>query len=138
MRANDSNCGHFRPSRTGRVRGTGHSPSGRRGHHNDRVPDDGFVIELALIGLLILLNGFFAATEIAVVSARRSRLQAMVEQGNRKAEAAVRLKADMDRFLATVQIGVTVVSTLASAVGGVAGIERLEPLFASLGSRGRE
>lgn len=100
--------------------------------HNHRMLDDGFLIELALIGLLILLNGFFAATEIAVVSARRGRLQAMVEQGNRKAEAALRLKGDMDRFLATVQIGVTVVSTLASAVGGVAAIERLEPLIASL------
>ena len=94
--------------------------------------DDGFLIELALVVLLILLNGFFAATEIAVVSARRSRLQSRAEQGERKALAALRLKDDMDRFLATVQIGVTVVSTLASAVGGVAAIERLEPLIASL------
>ena len=94
--------------------------------------DDGFMIELAVIGLLILLNGFFAATEIAFVSARRGRLQVLADHGNRKALAALRLKGDMDRFLATVQIGVTVVSTLASAVGGVAAIERLEPLIAAL------
>ena len=51
---------------------------------------------------------------------------------DRRAAALLRLKADPDRFLATVQIGVTVVATLASAVGGVAAIERLEPWFASI------
>jgi putative hemolysin len=96
------------------------------------MSDDGFLLELALIGVLILLNGFFAAAEIATVSARRSRLQAMADEGSKGAQAALRLKADLDRFLATVQIGVTVVGTLASAVGGVAAIERLEPLLASV------
>jgi putative hemolysin len=97
------------------------------------MSDDGFLFELALVGVLIVLNGFFAAAEIAIVAARRSRLQALAEDGKRGAQAALRLKADPDRFLATVQIGVTVVSTLASAVGGVAAIERLEPLIASMG-----
>jgi putative hemolysin len=99
-----------------------------------QMSDDGAALELALVGVLILLNGFFAAAEIAIVSARRSRLQALAEEGRRGALAALRLKADLDRFLATVQIGVTVVSTLASTVGGVAAIERLEPLIASLGA----
>ena len=94
--------------------------------------DDGFVLELLLVGVLIALNGFFAAAEIAIVSARRGRLQALAEEGRRGAQSALRLKSDPDRFLATVQIGVTVVSTLASAVGGVAAIERLEPLIASM------
>jgi putative hemolysin len=94
--------------------------------------DDGIVIELALVAVLILLNGFFAGAEIAMVSARRGRLQARAEEGHRGAQAALRLKADPDRFLATVQIGVTMVGTLASAVGGVAAIERLEPFFAAL------
>jgi putative hemolysin len=93
--------------------------------------DDGFLIEIALIAALILINGFFAGAEIAVVAARRSRIQALLPR-DRRAAAVLRLKADPDRFLATVQIGVTVVSTLASAVGGVAAIERLEPWFASL------
>jgi putative hemolysin len=96
------------------------------------MSDDGFLIELGLVGVLIVLNGFFAAAEIAIVSARRSRLQALADEGKRGAQAALRLKADPDRFLATVQVGVTVVSTLASAVGGVAAIERLEPLIASM------
>lgn len=96
------------------------------------MSDDGFVLELVLVGVLIALNAFFAAAEIAIVSARRGRLQALAEEGRRGAVSALRLKSDPDRFLATVQIGVTVVSTLASAVGGVAAIERLEPLIASL------
>jgi putative hemolysin len=96
------------------------------------VSDDGILIELALIGLLILLNGFFAGAEIAVVSARAARLRGLAEEGNRRAAAALRLKEDPDRFLATVQIGVTLVGTLASAVGGVAAIERLEPAIAAL------
>ena len=94
--------------------------------------DDGFYFEIAFVLLLILLNGVFAAAEIAVVTASRGRLQALAESGDRRAVAALRLKSDPDRFLATVQIGVTAVGTLASAVGGVAAIERLEPLFAAL------
>jgi putative hemolysin len=96
------------------------------------MANDGFLLELALIAVLILLNGFFAASEIALVSARTSRLQALADEGRRHALTALRLKADPDRFLATVQIGVTMVSTLASAVGGVAAIERIEPWIASL------
>jgi putative hemolysin len=96
------------------------------------VGDDGILIELILVGLLILLNGFFAGAEIAVVSARATRLRSLAEEGRRRAAAALRLKDDPDRFLATVQIGVTLVGTLASAVGGVAAIERLEPAVAAL------
>jgi len=96
------------------------------------VGGDGFVIELALIGVLILLNAFFAGAEIAVISARTPRLRVLAEAGNARAAAALRLKNDPDRFLATVQVGVTLVGTLASAVGGVAAIERLEPAIAAL------
>jgi putative hemolysin len=96
------------------------------------MADDGFLLELLLIGLLILINGFFAGAEIAVVSARRARIQVRAAKGDRNARALLELKADLDGFLATVQVGVTVVGTLASAVGGVAAIERLEPLVAAL------
>jgi putative hemolysin len=91
---------------------------------------DGFALELMLVGFLILLNAFFAGAELAVVSARGARIRPLVEAGDRRALALVELKADPDRFLATVQIGVTLVGTLASAVGGVAAVERLEPWFA--------
>lgn len=96
------------------------------------MSDDGFLVEVVLIGVLILLNGFFAGAEIAVISARRARIQARAQQGDRRAQALLLLKADPDRFLATVQIGVTLVGTLASAVGGVAAVERIEPLVATL------
>lgn len=94
--------------------------------------DDGFVIEVLLVGCLIVLNGLFSGAEIAVVSARVGRLRTLAEEGRGGAQAALRLKADPDRFLATVQIGVTMVGTLASAVGGVAAIERVEPFFAAV------
>ncbi|HET7295278.1 MAG TPA: hemolysin family protein [Vicinamibacteria bacterium] len=93
---------------------------------------DGFALEVTLVAVLILLNGFFAGAEIAVISARRARIRPRAEAGQRAAQALLRLKSDPDRFLATVQIGVTLVGTLASAVGGVAAVERLEPLLASL------
>jgi putative hemolysin len=96
------------------------------------MSDDGFALEVALIGALILLNAFFAGAEIAVISARKARIRPRALAGDRRAQALLRLKADPDRFLATVQIGVTLVGTLASAVGGVAAVERIEPLVAAL------
>ena len=98
------------------------------------MSDDGFAIEISLVAVLILLNGFFAGAEIAVIAARRARIQPLAQMGDRSAQSLLRLKADPDRFLATVQIGVTLGGTLASAVGGVAAVERLEPLIASLPS----
>ena len=102
------------------------------------MSDDGFAIEIGLVAVLILLNGFFAGAEIAVISAGRARIQAQAQVGNRRAQALLCLKADPERLLATVQIGVTLVGTLASAVGGVAAVERLEPLLAAVpGGRDR-
>jgi putative hemolysin len=87
--------------------------------------------ELALIALGILLNGFFAAAEIALVSARVSRLRAM--EPSPGAAAALRLKEAPETFLATVQVGITLVGTLASAVGGATASEALTPVLAGLG-----
>lgn len=96
------------------------------------MTDEGVGIELALVAVLILFNGFFAGAELALVSARRSRLQTLARGGDRRATAALALLDDPDRLLATVQIGVTLVGTLASAVGGVAAVEKLEPMIAEL------
>src|SRR5687768_4285771 len=92
----------------------------------------GVLLELGFVFLLIVLNGFFSGSEIAVISARKGRLQALADEGSRGAAAALRLKADPDRFMATVQIGVTLVGTLASAVGGMAAAKKLEPVYAGL------
>lgn len=71
-----------------------------------------------MIGLLILANGFFAAAEIAVIAARRGRLRQLAEEGHRGAVAALELAENPNRFLPTVQVGITLVSTLAAAFGG--------------------
>ncbi len=93
---------------------------------------ESFWFELALIFFLILANGFFAASEIAVIATRKTRIDSLVEKGARSATVLARLKDDPDRFLATVQIGVTLVGTLASAIGGAAAIQFLKPLIESL------
>ena len=93
---------------------------------------DSLWFEMGLIFLLILANGFFAAAEIAIISMRKTRIDTLLEAGARSAAALARLKNDPDRFLATVQIGVTLVGTLASAVGGALAIEFLKPLIQAL------
>ncbi len=76
------------------------------------------IIEIIIIFVLILANGFFAASEIAIVSARRSRLQQQVDAGKKNAQQALELAERPDKFLATVQVGMTLISTLASVFGG--------------------
>lgn len=84
-------------------------------------------LELVIVLLLILANGFFAGAELAIVSVRRGRIAQLVADGNKRARIVEQLHADPHRFLATVQIGVTLVGTLASAVGGAAAVEVIKP-----------
>ncbi|HXH03078.1 MAG TPA: hemolysin family protein [Candidatus Competibacteraceae bacterium] len=88
--------------------------------------------ELLIILLLILLNGFFAMSELAVVSARRARLVALAEQGQRGAAAALRLAEEPGRFLSTVQIGITLIGIFAGAYGGATLSGRLAEALAAL------
>ena len=83
--------------------------------------------EVLLIVILILLNGYLAGTEIAVVTARKSHIKQMAESGKRNAKIFLKLKEEPDRFLATIQIGITVVGVLASAVGGAMAIKVIKP-----------
>lgn len=76
------------------------------------------ILEMVIILLLILANGFFAASEIAIISARRGRLQQRADAGNTGARKALELTAHPDRFLATVQIGITLIATFTAAFGG--------------------
>jgi putative hemolysin len=94
-------------------------------------------LEVAVVGLLILVNGFFAATEIALVSARRSRIQQLSDAGDARAQRVLGLQGDPDRFLATVQVGVTFVGTLASAVGGATAVRAVSPLLQDVPLVGR-
>ncbi len=74
--------------------------------------------EILLILALILANGFFAAAEIAIIAARRGRLEQRAAEGSRNAEMALALSRDPNRFLPTVQIGITLVSAFGAAYGG--------------------
>ena len=65
-------------------------------------------MEIIIIILLILLNGLFAMSEIALISARRSNLTARAKQGNKAAAKALQLAQDPDRFLSKIQIGIKI------------------------------
>ncbi len=75
-------------------------------------------LEVVVIALLILLNGLFALSELALVAARKARLQQRAEKGDRRARAALKLARAPDQFLSTVQVGITLVGILAGAFGG--------------------
>lgn len=83
-------------------------------------------IEILLILLLLLANGVFAMSEIAVVTARQARLEKLAGEGSRRARRALDLAREPTQFLATVQVGITLVGILAGAFGGAGLAERLD------------
>jgi len=85
--------------------------------------------EIILIFLLILANGFFAISEIALVAARKSKIRQLAEAGDKQAQVVQKLQEDPNLFLATVQIGVTLVGTLAAVVGGARIVKFLQSVF---------
>ena len=89
-------------------------------------------LDFLLIFILILANGFFASAEIAVVSARETRLQTRSNAGDARAAKVLHLQRKPGEFLATVQIGITLVGTLASAVGGVEAVRWLGPQLSKI------
>src|SRR5690349_794752 len=76
--------------------------------------------DILIIAVLIMFNGFFALSEIAVVSSRPARLQMLASEGTRGATAALRLAEDPTGFLSAVQIGITLVAILSGAYGEAA------------------
>ena len=74
--------------------------------------------EVVIVLVLILANGFFSGAEMAIVASRRGRLRQMADEGDEAARTALELASSPDRFLPTVQIGITLVGTLAAAYGG--------------------
>jgi len=81
--------------------------------------------DIGLILLLIVLNGFFVAAEIAFVSVRRTRLDELADEGDRRAARALRLLRDPGRFLAVIQVAITFLGALASAVAAVSIVQLL-------------
>src|SRR5215212_1483186 len=78
----------------------------------------GVALQIAVIIVLILLNGFFALSETALVSSRKARLRQRAEEGDRRARDALELADSPNRFLSTVQIGTSLIGVLAGAFGG--------------------
>ena len=85
--------------------------------------------DILLIIIFIIINGFFAGAEIAVVTARRSHIRHLVEEGNRRAEILHKFKGEPERFLATTQLGVTLAGVIAAAIGGAIAIKTIKPLI---------
>jgi putative hemolysin len=93
----------------------------------------GSFVEILVLSALILINGLFAMSEIALVTARRARLQKLVEEGDAAAAAAVKLGEDPTRFLSTIQIGITSIGVLNGIVGEAALAAPLAAWLAELG-----
>ncbi len=87
-------------------------------------------LEIILILVLIVLNGLFSAGETAVVAFRKSKIKELQkERKDKRIEALLHMKDNPERFLAAVQIGITLFGTLASAIGGVLAVQYLVPVF---------
>lgn len=89
-------------------------------------------MEIAIILFLILLNGVFSMSEIALVSSRKSRLETEAKRGDKKAKAALDLANSPNRFLSTVQIGITLIGILTGIYGGEKFTVILEPYIAAI------
>ncbi|MCX9012270.1 MAG: hemolysin family protein [Candidatus Methanoperedens sp.] len=94
------------------------------------MPDIAF--QILFIILLIIANGIFSMSEIAIVSARKARLKQLANEGNAKAAAALELANSPNRLLSTVQIGITLIGILAGVVGGATIAEELAVHLSSI------
>jgi len=88
--------------------------------------------ELFFLLLLILLNGVFAMSELAVVSARKTRLQQRAQEGDHNAGIALELANAPNQFLATIQIGITLVGIFAGAFGGATLAEEIDAMVSEI------
>ncbi len=86
-------------------------------------------IDIIIILLLVLLNGFFALSEIAIVSASKNKLDVASKNGSRGAARAQKLQSDPDNFLSSVQVGITLIGIINGAYGGQAFAGKLAPFF---------
>lgn len=87
------------------------------------------VVEIILIFVLILINGFFAMSELALVSARKVRLEQRADDGDKGARSALKLTEDSSRLLSAVQVGITLVGIFTGALGGATLADRLTELL---------
>jgi putative hemolysin len=89
-------------------------------------------LELVAVAALVLLNGFFVAAEYALVTVRRTRMHELEQEGNRRARLVLSLTQEPPRFIAAMQLGVTVTSLAIGALGEHALTRAFDPLMASV------
>ncbi len=87
------------------------------------------LLKIGVVILLVLSNGYFVAAEFAMVSVRRSRIAALVSEGNKRAQAVMRVLDDITAFISAVQFGITVASLALGWLGEATFAHLLEPLF---------
>ena len=86
-------------------------------------------MEFLIILLLLVLNGIFAMYEIALVSSSKARLETLAGKGNKSARGVLKQLEEPEKFLSTIQIGITLIGIVSGAYGGVAIADDLVPLF---------
>lgn len=96
---------------------------------DDPDPDSNLILQVVLLFVLILLNAFFAMSEIAIISLNDTKIGKMAEEGNKKAKQVIKLTKDSSRFLSTIQIGVTLAGFLTSASASQTFVEKLSWLI---------
>lgn len=89
-------------------------------------------MEIIIIALLILINGFFALSEIALVSSKVSRLEQLANEGSRGAVTALRLLDNSESFLSAIQVGITLIGIVTGVYGGVSIADDIAPFFAGI------
>jgi putative hemolysin len=89
--------------------------------------------QILILIFLILLNGLFAMSEIAIVSSRKSRLEELLRKGNKNARLVLRISESPNRFLSTVQVGITFIAILIGVFGGTGLAHLLDTKLFSLG-----
>src|SRR5512137_3053183 len=98
-------------------------------HRPHRAKMSVFWRDVLIILLLILLNGILALSEAAMLSVRKTRLQQRVNEGDKRARKALKLAENPNRFLSTIQIGITVIDVLVGAISGGTIAHLLSGLF---------
>ena len=88
--------------------------------------------DIFIIILLILLNGVFSMSEIAMISARKTKLSTEAKNGKKSAVRAMKLQDNSERFLSTIQIGITLIGIVSGAYGGATIADNIEPLYAMI------
>ena len=83
------------------------------------MPDSNLTAQIILLVVLILINAFFAAAEMSVVSVNKNKMKTLAQQGNKRADSVLKQLDEPNKFLSTIQVAITLAGFLASAVAAV-------------------